>query len=184
MTDWLTAFYKVILQPRPRTFSEITANVEGTFQTGLAWIFISTVIVEALAYIGGQQDLMAVVFGLIAFPIAMIIWAALINYLYRRFISQKRQFYDELFYALVCIYVPSTILNALLVFIPGAVGIVNTLIPLYQVVLVAIAIIGITKTRPVPAIIISVVSTVVALIVTVLLIFFIPALLLGVSRTY
>lgn len=113
-----------------------------------------------------------------------MLWATLVNHLYRRFISRKKQWFDEFYYALVCIYVPTTILNGFLVLIPGAAQVVNWLILAYQIILSAIAIIGITKTKVLPAFIIAFVSGIIAFISTILLIFFIPALMQGVRNTY
>src|SRR5688572_8179547 len=103
MNDWLSSFYKVLVLPRPATFSEITQDAQGKFQLGIVWISVSTLIIFALGYFaGGVSDLTVFVFSVIAIPIGIMLWATLVNHLYRRFISRKKQWFDEFYYALVC----------------------------------------------------------------------------------
>jgi hypothetical protein len=168
--EWLAAFYRVLIRPRPSTFVEFSQKARGRFEAGIVWLVLTALAAVLLPLAAGAPfDPATVLAGVVVLPLGVMLWAAAVDFLYRRIYDHQARLYNALFYCIVCVFVPTTILNALLQLVPMVSSVADWLVPLAQVALVTMAVIAITRLRLWQAILLVAVSAVTALVASLLL---------------
>lgn len=161
---WLKDFADVTIRPFPNTFSRIAEHSQDKWIGGSFWLAVLMAIVSVSPILVGQPVAFALmVFGAVLLPIGALLWAACLNYLTNRLSYRTRNLHDKLYYSLVCILIPTTLIGLIVAFFPIPFGILNLIVLLYQLLLIGIAVQAITKLKLWQTVVVTVLGSTIAL---------------------
>jgi hypothetical protein len=181
LRDWITTFWSISIRPAPKTFVVESAKAKGKLPGVIAWLELISVIgcFDYFLVIRRSFSLSTFLLGIFFLPVEFFFFVFCIHMLYQRLFGRKKNYYTELLYLIVGIFVPFTIISFIVSPIPVVGTYLSWTISLYPLVLTMIAVMSITKLNAWQSVAVVLLSSVLAAAG----LFCIPAFFLSIMRT-
>ena len=180
--DWLITFGMIIIKPVPDTFLEESKKAKGKLPGVIAWVVFATCIAHLSIYLNFHYvySLGTIILTIIVFPVILLFFVFCVHRLYQRSFHRNKDYYQELLYIMVGIFVPIFgIMSSLISLIPQIGEAFSIILSVYSVFLAIIAVKAITKLKLWQA----GVSVVVGFVLAAAGVLVIPAILLSLMST-
>jgi hypothetical protein len=148
LKDWLVTFGMIIIKPLPQTFLMESEKAKGKFTSAFIWLVFVVILMNIHVFLVRKTFLIpAFLFTILFLPIVFLFFVFCIHMLYKRLFKRKKDYYTQLLYLIVGIFVPFTIIYVCFAQIPvvGEVLFWTTLI--YTLILTVVAVTAVTKLK-------------------------------------
>jgi hypothetical protein len=150
MAEWLAAFWKIIYKPLPQTFLDIAQNAKGKFSSCIAWLVFVAIFSELFNYIfflpkNDFSWLIPTLASVVAVPIEILFYVFWIRTFQRKVFHGETDYYNELLYVIVAIYVVMGVMSKFLALIPILLVASTWIAYAYFIILTMVAVRAITK---------------------------------------
>ena len=160
--EWFETTWKILVRPLPSTFLNESKKSKNKLASAILWIEIGFIFLYSANYLlfRHPEKFVTVLGVLFIMPFVFLFYVFCMNTIYMRVFHRKTSKYDELLYSMTSIYILFMLLLVLLSAIPMIGAYANWVSFVYALILLVIAVRGITKLKVWESIVTVIVSTI------------------------
>ena len=186
LKDWFGTFWRILVSPTPRTFTEEAEKAEDKFISAIGW----TVFVAFYSYLlplikGPTFNFTLLIYSLLIFPLVIVLVPSAAHFVLQRLFHQRQYLYDKILYLYAAILILFQLIIApITYFAPQNIALaLNYFSMAYQFVLFVIATKSIANIKYWQAVVTIMCSIVAGAVIFICALPFITSIMGGVSRT-
>lgn len=149
LKDWLVTFWKVLTRPLPDTFIQEAEKADGKLLSVWGWlvfVYLSVLLGVYFTY-GRLPPVPAMLLLFMLFPLVFLVFVFGIHLVSQKVFHRKKNHYNQLLYLMTAIFVPFTIVDLFVGYLPNVGVYLHGVIVFYMVALMVVAVKTIVKLR-------------------------------------